>query len=374
MPVGHAMWMWPPRQLRVLAACLAVACCGPAAPSATVNGTEEISAVDSEANLFERLYWTRDFDAGGSAPLRKRWSKVMRQHSGLQLVEVMEDRSRNSFSLYLDRALQLTDTGEHMYHEMMAHVPLMTQAKPPQDVLIMGGGDGGVTLRVLRHASVQRVVQVELDEMVVNASKEFFPQLAAAYDDPRVQLRIEDAIAWAQREAASRPAAFDVCIIDSTDQPLASIWTAAFFASLRALLRPGGLLMQNAQSLDVPTQLGHLLGLHREGGFDIVRPVLMTTVDYGSPYVAFLSSSAELGYDCQKGPAVESEARFAALETVWYSPGIHRGSLQVPPGLQRRFPALAEGRDGCLRQQAQGDGCSGDAGGTCTARARQSAE
>ena len=45
--------------------------------------------------------------------------------------------------LMLDGVCQLTTSDEFVYHEMMAHVPLMVLARPRR-VLVVGGGDGGV--------------------------------------------------------------------------------------------------------------------------------------------------------------------------------------------------------------------------------------
>ena len=47
--------------------------------------------------------------------------------------------------LILDGIFQLTTRDEFIYHEMMAHVPLMALERP-RDVLIIGGGDGGICL------------------------------------------------------------------------------------------------------------------------------------------------------------------------------------------------------------------------------------
>ena len=50
--------------------------------------------------------------------------------------------------LMLDGVCQLTTSDEFVYHEMMAHVPLMALARPRR-VLVVGGGDGGVLREVL---------------------------------------------------------------------------------------------------------------------------------------------------------------------------------------------------------------------------------
>ena len=54
--------------------------------------------------------------------------------------------------LMLDGVCQLTTLDEFIYHEMMAHVPLMAIDRPKR-VLVVGGGDGGVLREVLKHPS-----------------------------------------------------------------------------------------------------------------------------------------------------------------------------------------------------------------------------
>ena len=56
--------------------------------------------------------------------------------------------------------------------------------------LCIGGGDGGVLREVARYQGVEKIVMCEIDEMVVNVSKQYFEKsTATAYDDPRLTLR-----------------------------------------------------------------------------------------------------------------------------------------------------------------------------------------
>eukprot|EP00927_Polykrikos_kofoidii_P060415 TRINITY_DN55402_c0_g1_i1.p1 TRINITY_DN55402_c0_g1~~TRINITY_DN55402_c0_g1_i1.p1 ORF type:complete len:1033 (-),score=161.97 TRINITY_DN55402_c0_g1_i1:265-3363(-) len=333
-----------------LAAILHVFAAGRAAAAAAANTSFSKLEKPQELGFDRQMYW-RDVDPlpsnGASVPRARGAKKAFRTRSKFQLLEVLVSEARNDTFLFLDRVLQLSTLGEHMYHEMMAHVPLLTLSRTPRNVLIIGAGDGGVTLRVLRHPGIQKVVQVELDGAVVSISRRFFPQLAEAFDDPRVELRIQDAIEWAiQTAAVGERNVFDACIIDSTDDPLGSPWTFEFFSALRQLLRPGGVLMQNVQGFEMSHQMVKILELHKRGGFEVVRPVLITTVDYESPYVAFLSSGAE--YGCP-GLARADNELLAKLRCSWYSPAGHRAAFAVPPALERRIPAFAVDPNGCLK-------------------------
>src|SRR5947207_2372351 len=77
--------------------------------------------------------------------------------------------------LMLDGATQVTTVDEFVYHEMMSHVPLLAHGHA-EEVLIVGGGDCGVAEEVLKHKSVKRLTQVEIDASVIEFSKRHFPE------------------------------------------------------------------------------------------------------------------------------------------------------------------------------------------------------
>ena len=113
----------------------------------------------------------------------------------------------------LDGVIQTTEADEFVYHEMMVHVPMNTHPCP-KNVLIIGGGDGGILREVLKHPSVESVTQVEIDRAVVDMCIEYFPKHSnGAFDDPRLNLVIDDGAAF----IANNSEQFDVIITDSTD-------------------------------------------------------------------------------------------------------------------------------------------------------------
>ncbi len=57
--------------------------------------------------------------------------------------------------LLLDGMVMTTEKDEFVYHEMVAHVPLFTHPNP-ENVLVVGGGDGGVIREILKHPSVKK--------------------------------------------------------------------------------------------------------------------------------------------------------------------------------------------------------------------------
>lgn len=59
-------------------------------------------------------------------------------------------------------------------------------------VLIIGGGDGGVLREVLKHETVESVTLCEIDEIVVNVSRKFLPQMAVAFKSSKLNLVISN--------------------------------------------------------------------------------------------------------------------------------------------------------------------------------------
>ena len=55
-----------------------------------------------------------------------------------------------------------------------------------RNVLIVGGGDGGMLEEVLKHDSVETAVQVEIDDTVVELAKQLYLRMICgnAYEDP----------------------------------------------------------------------------------------------------------------------------------------------------------------------------------------------
>ena len=149
--------------------------------------------------------------------------------------------------LVLDGVLQISIKDEFVYHEMIAHIPLLTH-KSPQRVLIIGGGDGGSAREVIKHPSLTAVDMVEIDGMVIDASKKYLPEIAAALISPdeRFRLTVGDGIA----HVAAHKNYYDVVIVDCSDPvgPGEGLFTADFYQSLHDCLKPDGLFVQQTES------------------------------------------------------------------------------------------------------------------------------
>jgi spermidine synthase len=224
--------------------------------------------------------------------------------------------------LTLDGMVMVTELDEFVYHELLTHVPLCVHPNPRQ-VLVVGGGDGGSVREVLRHRSVERVVQCEIDERVTRVCQQFMPTIAGQLEDPRVELVFADAAAYVKRN----PATFDAILVDSTEPigPAAALFGEEFFRDLARALRPGGVISSQAESpFYAPEVVRELFATIRRVFASVHGYYGMIPTYPGGGWV-FCLASHELA------PVDVDLARAAALTTRYYSPGVARGAFALPP-------------------------------------------
>src|SRR5436309_12141636 len=143
--------------------------------------------------------------------------------------------------LMLDGATQVTTRDEFIYHEMMAHVPILAHGSA-REALIIGGGDCGIAEEVLKHKSVERLTQVEIDASVIEFSKEHFPEFTKpVFADKRFESVIDDGMKY----VAKTKRRFDVIIVDSTDPqgPGKVLFSKKFYAACKRSMAPGGVMV-----------------------------------------------------------------------------------------------------------------------------------
>lgn len=228
----------------------------------------------------------------------------------------------------LDGIIQTTERDEFIYHEMLTHVPLFAHPHP-QRVLIIGGGDGGILREVLKHDSVASVTQVEIDQSVIELCKRHFPNHSqGAFDDPRVQIVIEDGHQFVQR-CTER---FDVIISDSTDPvgPGEVLFSKEFYAAEKACLADGGVMV--AQNGVAFMQLGEVVTTKKRLG-----PLYADTHFYAAAVPTYVGGImcfawATDDHGLRQTAAAAIRERFVAsgLETRYYTPEIHVGSFALP--------------------------------------------
>lgn len=243
--------------------------------------------------------------------------------------------------LMLDGVCQLTTSDEFIYHEMMAHVPLMALSKPKR-VLIVGGGDGGVLREVLKHPTVEKAVLCEIDRSVIDLSREHFPGVAAgAFDNPRAEIVIADGLKFVA-EAKER---YDAIIVDSSEPigPSAVLHTPEFFADCKlALASDGVFVTQNGLPFLFPDHLAGttaaLAKLYKRAApFLCGQPCYFGgpfALNWGSDDVDLLDLSVKkLAKRCQKRD----------ISTRYWTPAVHAAAFALPAYVQEAVDTALAG-------------------------------
>ncbi|MCG8687225.1 MAG: spermidine synthase [Desulfobacterales bacterium] len=164
--------------------------------------------------------------------------------SQYQQIDLYQTRSHGKM-LVLDGIIQLTERDEFSYQEMMAHLPLFSHPNP-KNVLVIGGGDGGVLREIGRHKDIETIDFCEIDPEVIEVSKQFLPNMACGFDDPRLTVHIRDGNTFVKEHDKE----YDVIIVDSSDPvgPGEVLFERPFYEHLKQALRPGGLVATQGES------------------------------------------------------------------------------------------------------------------------------
>jgi len=160
-----------------------------------------------------------------------------------QKIEVIENEFFGKI-LLIDGLVQTTEKDEFFYHEMLVH-PAFVSHPSPEEILIIGGGDGGALREVLRY-DVRKVSLVEIDKKVIEISKKFFPKLSSSFNDSRVKVIIANGAEYV-KELKEK---FDILIVDSSDPigPSKALFEKDFYISLKKIIKENGIIISQTGS------------------------------------------------------------------------------------------------------------------------------
>ena len=239
--------------------------------------------------------------------------------SEYQLIEVFQTK-RFGKLLRLDGVIQLTEFDEANYHEMIAHVPLSSH-DCPENVLVIGGGDGGAVREILKHKDVKKVDLVEIDKAVINISKKFFPNVSESLDDPRVSIINEEGANYVRFCNTF----YDIIIIDSTD-PFSigqSLFKESFYSYLKKILKFGGIIVSQSESMFYDRDLIKEMHKFKKKYFKYVKYYYTMVPTYPSGTIGFQFCS-EMDYSQRKNNLDKIDG------LKYYNSSIHSSSFVTP--------------------------------------------
>jgi spermidine synthase len=250
-----------------------------------------------------------------------------RFRSPFQAVEVYESAAFGKL-LRLDGRFVASEKDEFHTHENLVHVAGIAHPAPER-ALVIGGGDGGAAEELLKYRSIASVALVELDLAVVDVARKYFTSVhRGSLDDPRVDLRIGDGLAFL-RESTDR---YDLVVLDLTEPggPSLDLHAAEFYRACAARLQPSGAMaLHVASPVAQPARVREILTSLR-AAFPVVAPYLATIPLRGGPWMMACCST---GLDPRKLSAVEVDRRVAQRGLIGlqsYNGDMHRAAFALP--------------------------------------------
>lgn len=246
-------------------------------------------------------------------------------NSDFQRIDVFESEEFGRF-LTLDGYMMLTEKDEFIYHEMIVHVPMAVHPNPEQ-VLIIGAGDGGVVRELARYDSVKHIDLVEIDSEVVRICKEYLPITACALDDPRVHIFYQDGLKFIRRCENK----YDLIIVDSTDPfgPGEGLFTREFYGNCYKALKEDGIMVNQHESPFYEADAAAMQRAHKL----IVESFPISKV-YQAHIPTYPSGHWLFGFASKKYHPLKDMREDAwnalGLKTRYYNSELHLGAFALP--------------------------------------------
>ena len=171
---------------------------------------------------------------------------IVKKKNKYQEVMIVETEKYGR-GLLLDNCWMTTEGQEKQYHECLVH-PAMCSAEQLDNILIIGGGDGGSARECLRYKEVKQLDLIEIDIDVIQLSQKYIPSLGNhAWKDPRLTIKIQNGLEWV---ANTKNNYYDVIIIDSSDPkgPAEGLFNRSFFQHCKRILKQKGVLAAQTES------------------------------------------------------------------------------------------------------------------------------
>jgi spermidine synthase len=234
--------------------------------------------------------------------------------------------------LVLDGVIQVTERDEFSYQEMLSHLPMHAHPEP-KNVLVIGGGDGGVLREVLKHPSVEKVDICEIDGEVIRVSKLLLPTLAVGYKDPRVTVFVMDGAKYMAEHAGE----YDVIITDSSDPigPAEVLFKPPFYEAMSRCLRPGGIVASQGECMWLHADLIAPMVRACRNIFAAVDYAYTTIPTYPSGQIGFLlCSNVSSDKRNMRVPATKPTPDVQA-SLKYYNSQIHEAAFVLPEFARR---------------------------------------
>lgn len=239
--------------------------------------------------------------------------------------------SPKDIRLFLNGNLQFSSRDEYRYHEALVH-PAMSSLQNPQDILVLGGGDGMAVRELLKYPSVKSITLVDLDKQMIDLFRnhDLLSRLNKhSLSDPKVHVINADAFVWL-RSHGDAPH-FDVAIVDFPDPSnfsIGKLYSDTFYRALKNVMRPEGIVVIQSTS-----------PYYAKNSFWCVVDTLKSVGFLATPYHAYVPSFGDWGY------VLASQVPFAPAKSYpeglrYMTPDAMAQMLEFPKDMQPTVHAV----------------------------------
>ncbi len=233
--------------------------------------------------------------------------------------------------LVLDGIVQLSERDEFIYHEMISHPVLLSHPKP-ENILIIGGGDGGVLREVLKHP-VKKVDLVEIDKKVIEISKKYLKFICKnSFSDKRAKIYNLPGEKFIKKNKNF----YDIVIIDCTnfgEGGLSNLlYSIKFYKDIFFTLKKEGIMITlGASFFDFENFIKKIFKRLKKV-FPSVAIFRFCMPSYHCGEYSFIAGSKKI--NLEKVDFGKVEKRFNKIakkhKFLYYSPKIHQSSIVLP--------------------------------------------
>lgn len=273
--------------------------------------------------------WFSEFHAKGVKLSIKVTKQLCYVQSDFQQIDVFDSEEFGRF-LTLDGYMMLTERDEFIYHEMITHVPMAVNPDIKK-VLVIGAGDGGAVRELARYKTIEKIDLVEIDEKVVEVCKEYLPDIACCFDDPRLTVYYQDGLKFVRRCENE----YDLIIVDSTDPfgPGEGLFTKEFYGNCCKALTKDGIMVNQCESPFYQEDRVAMQRAHKRivESFPISKVYQAHIPTYPSGHWLFGFASKHFhpirDYDGKRWQEL-------GISTRYYNPQLHIGAFALPNYVQ----------------------------------------
>lgn len=233
--------------------------------------------------------------------------------------------------LTIDGIVQVSESDEFIYHEMMVGLPSLYHGSP-KNILIIGGGDGGAVKMALQIPSVEKITLVEIDRSVMDVCTKYLPKVSSGgLDNPKVEVVIADGLEYVKNCNEK----FDIISLDLTDpipdSPAEALFGEEFYKDIAKLITSNGVVTTHCGSLMFQPKEAAIIAKKLKNVFSNVNIHIASIPTYQFSIFGFLIASNSKNFSVEN-----AEANYSKLfndERKYLSKGIVKASSILPPYL-----------------------------------------